>query len=299
MAKAKAKAIPKASPPCKWKVVERSRNVHEFHLRDSLKAGDEAWSLWMADEHWDNPKCNLALLKDHHNEAAARGAIIVKVGDTYCAMQGKGDKRGDKDSVRPEHQHGNYLDTLVKTAADWYSPWRENIGLIGMGNHETSVYRYHETCLIERLCQSLRDKGGIVHKGGYSGFVRYRLSRHSTSRGSYVCHYNHGSGGGGPVTKGAIDYNRKAEYVVADAILMGHVHWKNNTPTRRISINNDSQIITDYMHYIRMGTYKDEYEDGYAGFHVEQGRGPRPLGGWWLRISVKHDKFHFEWSEAT
>src|SRR5688572_6891628 len=116
-----------AKPQPKWSVVEKARNVHEFRLNAALKAGSEAWVLWMADEHWDHPKCNLDLLKAHHNEAAARGAIIVKVGDTFCAMQGKGDPRGDKGSVRDEHWGGNYLDLLVSTAAQWYAPWRENI----------------------------------------------------------------------------------------------------------------------------------------------------------------------------
>ncbi len=38
---------------------------------------------------------------------------------------------------------------------------------------------------------------------------------------------------------------------------------------------------------IRGSTYKDEYVDGYEGWHTEKGRGPRPLGGWWLRFGVR------------
>jgi hypothetical protein len=174
-----------AKPQPKWSVVEKARNIHEFRLNGSLKTGSEAWILWMADEHFDHPKCNLDLLKQHHNEAVDRGALIVKAGDTFCAMQGKGDPRGDKGSVRDEHWGGNYLDLLVSTAAEWYAPYRNNIAIIGLGNHETSVYKHHETCLIERLCQSLRDKGGITRKGGYSGWVRLMLTGHGTKTYSY------------------------------------------------------------------------------------------------------------------
>lgn len=287
-----------AKPQPTWSVVEKARNVHEFRLDGTLKSGKEAWVLWMADEHWDNPKCNLELLKAHHNEAAARGAIIAKVGDTFCAMQGQWDKRADKSSIRPEHQHGDYLDRLVKTAADWYSPWKANIGLIGMGNHETAIYRHHETCLIERLCERLQERGGIVRKGGYSGWVRVMLTGNTTRRYSYRVHYDHGFGGGGPVTKGAIDFNRKGEYIVADAIVMGHVHWKGNTPVERVSLNDSSTLTRDSSSYIRCGTYKDEYEDGYAGYHIEKGRGPRPLGGWWQRFSVRGDRLVVDWLEA-
>ena len=289
----------KAKPQPKWKVIEKSRNVHEFRLASTFKAGAEAWILWMSDEHWDHPKCNLELLKAHHDEAQARGALIVKVGDTFCAMQGRGDPRGDKGSVRQEHWEGDYLDKLVTTAADWYSPWKENIAVLGLGNHETSVYKFHETCLVERLCQSLRDKGGIARKGGYSGWVRALMNRSTTQRFSYRSFYHHGFGGGGPVTKGLIDFNRIAEWVDADAIVSGHVHWKNCTPVERMRLNDASQIQRDQMYFVRCATYKDEFEDGHAGFHVEKGRGPRPLGGWWQRFSVRNLKFKVEWIEAT
>jgi hypothetical protein len=284
--------------PVKWKVVEKSRNVHEFRLTETLKQGSEAWLLWMSDEHWDHKKCRLDILASHHNEAAERGALIVKVGDTFCAMQGKGDPRGDKGSLREEHWGGNYLDRLVKTAADWYEPWKANIGIIGLGNHETSVYKHHETCLIDRLCQSLRDKGGIAHKGGYSGWARAMLTGNTTKRYSRRIFYHHGFGGGGPVTKGLIDFNRLAEWSDADDIVCGHVHWKTCVPIIRQRLSITSCLSLDEMYFVRCGTYKDEFEDGYAGFHVEKGRGPRPLGGWWQRFSVKGDRLVVEWMEA-
>ena len=284
--------------PPRWTVEEKRRNVHQLRLTETLKSGTEAWLLWMADEHWDNPACNLELLKQHHDEAIERRALIVKVGDTFCAMQGKGDPRGDKGSVRAEHWGGNYLDLLVNTAAEWYAPWKKHIAVVGLGNHETSVYKHHETCLIERLCQSLRDKGGIARKGGYSGWIKLKLSRNETFRTSYTAFYHHGYGGGGPVTKGVIDYNRIGQYIWADAVIMGHVHEKNVVSQRRMSLNDAATIVADECQYVRCGTYKDEYEDGFAGFHVEKGRGPRPMGGWWQRISVKSHKIIVEWMPA-
>ena len=290
------RAKPKQQP-MPWHVVEKSRNVHEF--RTSLAAGREAWLLWMSDEHWDHPKCRLDILKRHHEEALERGALIVKVGDTFCAMQGKGDPRGDKGSVRPEHQKGNYLDALVETATNWYTPYAGNIGVIGLGNHETSIWKHHETCLIDRLCSRLQDRGGIARKGGYGGWIRCMFKSNGTRHQSFRTFYNHGWGGGGPVTKGVIDFNRMHEHGVADAYVSGHVHYKNVIPNERAVLNESSVVEVRKYYDVRCGTYKDEWEDGYAGFHVEKGRGPRPLGGWWQRFYTQGDKVKCEWTEAA
>lgn len=280
-------------------MVEKSRNVHELRLNKSLSAGGEAWTLWMSDEHWDHPKCDLSLLREHHKEAAERGAAIIKVGDTFCVMQGKGDPRGDKGSVRPEHFGGNYLDLVVKTAADWYAPYKEYIKIIGIGNHEARIYERHETDLVDRLAQSLRDKGGDARKGGYSGWVRQRVGWNGTKHNSFVSYYHHGFGGGGPSSKGLPDFQKMAEWVDADAIISGHIHWKNCTTVERVRLNDAGNVVQSPVYFVRCSTYKDEFEDGYAGFHVENGRGPRALGGWWQRLFVKNDRVQCEWVEAN
>ena len=41
------------------------------------------------------------------------------------------------------------------------------------------------------------------------------------------------------------------------------------------------------VHYIRTGTYKDEYGEGAGGFHIERGRPPKPLGAVWLRFYLR------------
>ena len=40
---------------------------------------------------------------------------------------------------------------------------------------------------------------------------------------------------------------------------------------------------------IRCGTYKDEFGDGAEGWAVEKGMGPRPMGGYWMEMSVNRD----------
>jgi hypothetical protein len=40
---------------------------------------------------------------------------------------------------------------------------------------------------------------------------------------------------------------------------------------------------------IRCGTYKDEFGDGAEGWANEKGMGPRPMGGYWMEISMNRD----------
>lgn len=284
--------------PVPWKLVEHEPSVHSIRF-SNVKCGQEMWALLISDEHWDNPQCRLDLLKKHHDEAVERGAVILKFGDTFCAMQGKYDKRSNKSDVRPEHKNGDYLDSLVKTAAQWFHPYRHNIAVIGDGNHETSISDRHETNLCDRLCEKLRDNGGITRHGGYAGWVRFQFAFDSTRKStSKRLMYSHGSGGGGPVTKGLIDFNRTAEWTDADLLVSGHVHWKNLTPVMRCRLSDGNVPRSEKGFYIRCGSYKDEFNMSRGGFHIEKGRGPRPLGGWWVKFTRDRNDVETEVLEA-
>lgn len=288
-----------------WTLEEVSPNVHTIRFPDTglseTRQGWEQWVLLMADEHWDNPHCDRELLKRHHDEALERGAAIIKIGDTFCAMQGRWDPRANKSDLREEHQEGDYLDRLVSTAADWYEPYASNIALICPGNHEISIRKKHESDLVTRLVERLRDRGGITRVGGFAGWVRFMFQKSpKANRRSFKLHYHHGWGGGGPVTKGAIQYNRIAEYIESDFLVMGHVHWKGYTPVTRAGLDNVNKVVTKTIHYLRCGSYKDDYQAGAAGWHVERGQGPRPLGGWWLHFTCDTtDQVQVEVREAT
>lgn len=283
--------------PVAWDAEEYSRNAHVIRYEVPVNAVSSKWEQWVllqSDEHWDNPKCLRDLLKEHHDQAIERGACILKFGDTFCAMQGKWDKRSSKDDLRPEHQTANYLDSLVETAAVWYAPYAKNIAVIGLGNHETAIRKHHETDLIDRLTGALRQGGGITRAGGYTGYIRFAFQR-GNYRQSIKLRYSHGSGGGGPVTKGAIDFNRIAEYITdADILVAGHVHWSGHTPVQLCELSEANVIHQRERHYLRTATYKDEFNTGIDGFHVEGGRGPRPRGGWWVRFYLKNNLVQYD-----
>lgn len=244
--------------------------------------------LLRSDAHHDNPHCIQSLERAHLEEAINYGAGIVDAGDLFCAMQGKYDKRSSKSDIRPEHLNGNYLDSLVSTAADFYEPYSRNFISIAHGNHETAIKKRHETDLTERLVSCLNDRtGSSINNGGYSGFIQYVFtSRYNKSNGTtrvINLFYYHGHGGGGPVTKGVIQTNRRATYLPdANIVLTGHVHeqWVLTIP--RVRINRYGKVYHEDQVHVCAPTYKEEYEDGYGGWHVETGKPPKPLGAWWL-----------------
>lgn len=251
----------------------------------------EQWFLLQSDIHWDNPDCDRRLYKRHLDLAKQRHAGILQFGDTFCAMQGKYDKRGDKSKVRPEHQSGDYLDALVRTFADDHAPYSESLLVLGQGNHETAIRSKHETDLIQRCVGTLRDRNPKCRTlvGGYSGYIRFNF-QHGSTRSSKRLWYIHGYGGGGPVTKDTIQANRQQTYISdADIMVSGHTHHLWEDFSRRVRLNDMNRIEQVDFAYLKCGTYKDEWKTGAGGWHVETGKGPRPLGGWWLRFFTEHD----------
>jgi hypothetical protein len=264
-----------------------------------VRKGWEKWILLRTDAHHDNPKCDLALEKKHLEQARDRDAFIIDNGDLFCAMQGKWDKRSDKNAMRPEHMGGNYLDLLVSTAYDFYRPYAKNWILFGRGNHETAIRKAHETDLTDRLVDRMRQAGSPALSGGYGGYVRFQFTLQGTRRLSRILHHYHGSGGGGPVTRGVIQTNRMAVvHPDADILFTGHTHDDWVVPIQRQRCNDAGRIYQDTQLHIRAPGYKDAWDDGYGGWEVERMLMPKPRGAAWLRFYYESDGIKTEVTRA-
>lgn len=270
----------------RWSFVERARNVHKLSI-NLPHVGDEQYVLLQSDVHNDNPHCDRERLIAHLDEAKERDAPVLDNGDWFCAMQGKWDKRANKNDLRPEHQRADYLDALVSTSADLLKPYRDILTLRGRGNHETSIEKRHETNLTDRLVERLRVMGSKdVRTGGYSGFVVFEIQFNHTARKPLKLFYHHGYGGGGPVTRGTIQTARQAAFLAdADMVWTGHTHDHWTMPIQRVRLNQDCTVIEQTrQEHIRTAGYKNEYADGYGGWHIERGGAPKPIGAAWLRF---------------
>lgn len=278
-----------------WKFEESSRNVHVLRC-DTSGANWEQWVLVISDQHWDHPKCRRDLLANDMEEAVKRNAPILSLGDALCCMQGKFDKRGSKGDVRPEHAGSNYFDRLVSSAAEWHDDYKSHFALLARGNHETAVLNKLETDLVERLAERLRASGGITKTGGYGGWVRFLFHRPGGSSQSKRMFYFHGHGGGGPVTQGTIDFSRYGLWVQnADILASGHIHRQMQVENVKYRLNDQNVIEKIPVSYIRTGTYKEEDDDCFGGWHTEKGHGPRPIGGYWMRF-FKDKEGRVKWS---
>jgi hypothetical protein len=265
---------------------KHTRNIHEV----TCQSGQEF--LLMSDLHWDNPHCDRGLLKNHLDEAVKRNAAIILNGDTYCCMGGKYDRRADKSLIRPEHNTDRYFDAIVDTSVEWFAPYAKNILLIGYGNHETAIIKHGETDLLQRFASTLNyATGSAVQVGGYGGTIDIRVL-HDTIRGvNFVVHYFHGHSGGGAVSRGVIhDQRLLAGTEGYDLTWMGHVHelYYHQNMVHRYD-RSTKTLIQKPIHQLRTATYKEEWDGGYMGFHTERGRGPKPLGGYWLKLETSRN----------
>lgn len=270
-----------------YHVSKLNRNVFSINMQATPTVSKwEQWFLLTSDRHWDNPKSNWELQIKHMKEARKRQAGIIDCGDFYCAMQGKYDPRSNKGDVRDIHQVPEYLDSLVSTSCDFFEPYADQLIMVARGNHEANILKRHETDLIERMTEQLKFRTGHkIHNGGYSGFIRFNLKEGEKNSGrSLILHYSHGAGGGGPVTKGVIQTNRRAVYLPDPHIVItGHIHesWKLDLVRFRLGRN---KTYHDVQTHLCIPTYKEEFKDGFDGWHVERGAPPKPIGAYWLRL---------------
>lgn len=264
---------------------EYHRNVHVLDIKPgAAQRNIQQNILMLSDPHWDNPKCDRALLKEHLDLALKNNWRIHINGDMFCLMQGKYDPRKAKQSIRPEHNVNNYIDAVIETAVDWFKPYQHLIDVVGYGNHETGIIRRLETDPLQRFVDLLNHTAQNEHKtytGGYGGWYVIKFPKGS----AYKIRYYHGAGGGGVVTKGHINLTRAMEmYDGMDCFTMGHVH-ENTERFDCVSTldKNFNPKLKDVLLMIT-GTYKEEYVDGYMGWHVERGAPPKPVGGRLLTI---------------
>ena len=261
-------------------VVKHAKNIHEIQLE-----GKNAKVAMLSDIHWDNPKCDWNLLKKDLDYCVSKNIPIMINGDFFCLMQGKGDRRGNKSDIRPEHNNAKYLDSVVETAVEWWSPYAHLLTVIGYGNHCTSIIKWQETDVLQRFVDLLNYKcNSNVYTGGYGGWLAINCAIHGTAKSTTKVKYFHGSGGGGVVTKGALNLTRALEmYEGFDVFSMGHIHENSCRNDVRDTIESTPKtgyrnVLKD-IHLMITGTYKEEYEDGSKGWHVERGAPPKPTGG--------------------
>jgi hypothetical protein len=62
-------------------------------------------------------------------------------------------------------------------------------------------------------------------------------------------------------------------------------HLRNGLTARSLTISDASTFVQILKQlHIQSPSYNDDWADGLGGYHIEQGRSPRPIGAVWLRL---------------
>lgn len=274
--------------------------VTTIRIKLERNANWEQWVLLTADRHLDNPHCKRAMVKRHLDQAVERGAFNIDLGDSFCAMQGKTDPRHQKGSVGEGQGVNDYFGTLLRQHFEFFKPYVSVLAVAGLGNHETKIIKHSEIDLTRALVDRLRDNGSKVVRGGYRGWVRCMFESDNGARYSRTIYYDHGSGGGGPVTKGVIQTNRRAAMLCdADIVASGHIHESWVVELQKVGLSAQGVQTVRPQYHVCVPTYKDEFGETVEGFHHEKGAPPKPLGAWWIRFYWDKPELKFELIRAN
>jgi hypothetical protein len=286
------------------------------------RTGTEVGFTLMSDLHIGAPHVDYRLIKQELAKAIDKGDRILINGDVIDAILPKDHKRFDPDALHPRLQgRRDVLNEEIAWAVELLAPAAHLIDMIGVGNHEDAVAQWHAldplSAIIGLLNQKLRERkkhcDHVIHYGGWTGFVDYRFRRLNLNgeprcpggpekgrskprqRGAsdgvrWVVWFHHGSGGAAPVTKGTIDFARKAAFITADLLWMGHKHNRIMDDVQRISCpqSGDDLVIRDVRHVMTgayMQTYVGQSQESIqrhgckTNYAAKKGLGAQGMGG--------------------
>lgn len=249
----------------------------------------EPSGIWFgADFHIGAANVDYAWLASDLEEARENGDRICIFGDVFDAILPKDHKRFKPEALHARvRQSSTVLDEALDWAEEILSPYADLIDVIGLGNHESAVEKYHGTDMVARLIRRLQRyvtaEGHSIRYGGYTGFVDYRFTYLPENRNTrrLVVYYHHGGGGAAPVTKGMIDFSRKASFIDADCVVLGHKHNKiADVGAMRLSCPMEGdEPATRQQVFVMTGSYMDTYQAGRGGYASDWGLAPQAKGG--------------------
>lgn len=279
--------------------------VHIFRKPyKAAKAAEEFPILFSSDIHFDEPGFDRELFTKDYDRAKRDNARINIHGDVFgCILPSdikrytRGNDGGDTDCK---------INEALKKAEDLFTPYANNIDVMGLGNHETSVLKYHHIDVIGLLIGFLNRKRDSklppIRHGGYSGYIRYVFEGPSRSCvQKYDIFYNHGQGGSAEVTDGIIGAKRRL-YTNADLIVLGHNHkrWAIEIDPFE-GISDTGRLYTKKRHAIMTGCYSkisgetNATEDGYRlNYGEERMRTKQRTGGIHARLFLTRTEIYPE-----
>lgn len=239
----------------------------------------------MSDLHIGGLHVDYNLIEKELKHAKDIGAKILINGDIFDAIMPGDRKRYRANNLHPRmFQAGDdMIGESIRWAIEILQPYKDNILMIGDGNHDDAVARYHHIEPVKHLVIALNGPGAAKIKyGGYHGFIHIKMPVSEVTGkprwAHYVIHYHHGAGGAAPVTKGAITFSRASMWLEGvDAIWRGHTHHRQAGRDSKISFNPgisepSERVLTKDVLTLRTGSYIDTYKGTTSEELIQHGR---------------------------
>ena len=271
---------------------------------DSTGPDWEQWLLFTSDVHFDSQHCQRDALFSVLDQAVARDALWIDLGDFFDAMQSKSDKRRELDGIRPEYLYPSdenkrmgLWQRIVSDCEEKLQGYADRLIMTSLGNHETAALRWSDINLSQELANIARRSGSRqCHNFGYTGYahVACRIFTRNQNRPStsFSMFLTHGTGGSSPVTLGASGGQRRMVYAPdARLYISGHTHQE--TMMTRSAVRSRPPSFVERIeerHDVVIPGFKAEFsvEKGpRKGWALERGFAPTAIGGLWVRLYLK------------
>jgi len=255
------------------------------------------------DIHYGIKSSDINAFVKEMEEAKARDARIILIGDIFDAIFPHGDKRWNPTLLIPElRERDDAPMHAIALMSSILEPFAGNIDLIGMGNHEAAVLKYLGIDMIRILTMTLNhklDNESKILYGGYTGYLGYRFKAKSSNGVKiFKILYHHGSGGSSAVTKGITDVNRKASNWNYDLFVFGHKHhcWavRDVTISPVFRKDNHGFLVSTDNRAVQTGAFYRNYPESLNSdlptYEEIKQHAPKPIGGVFVNVELQRQR---------
>lgn len=250
--------------------------------------------LICSDVHFGESACDVKAFKADLKKARERNARIIIDGDLMGMILPKDQKRYSpsvtKNSILP---FDAVINETISELAEILLPYADLIDMIGMGNHEVSIVKYHSIDVISMLIRELSRGGKFTGShGGITGFLRYQFDC-CGHRKPFVIHYHHGAGGSAPMSKGMIGMQRTKIQWLADMYIAGHCHNRWSDSDSLVCLNSKGTIEVKDRRTVKSGNYRLSYplQDQKTAANIDYTElfqaQVKPIGGVFVKVRLK------------
>lgn len=272
----------------------------------ATKNGEQHKIFLCSDLHFGCKDQDIKKLRRDFDKAKKENAKIICYGDWGEFIIPQDKKRYT--SSRDKYNNDDQICSTIDEAYDFLKDYADNLLVIGTGNHEASVSKFHSIDPTKTLIYRLRREAGAkeLYHGQYAGFIRLCMGRGENGQSNkmiYDIFYTHGQGASS-TPSGSMGMLKQHMYnKVANLYCAGHTHAPVYLPCESMMyLNNKGNIKIKERKGVVTGCYSgitsnpyDAMHNGYQpDFGEEKMRNLQGSGGAMLTLTYTEEKIESE-----